>query len=475
MNKTNNKPFFAHLVGIGGNGLSSLARIYAAKGYLVSGSDHDTSEFIIGLENLGVKIYSNHSMSNVSPNIDLLVYSSAVPTEHIEIVTANQMGKRVIPSPIAFSEMVNESFGITVAGSHGKSTTTAMIAWMLTELGQDPAFSIGAYSYNLGTNGRWGNGPFVFETDEYNGAISLVRPQVAVITNVDYDHPDIYPSLDEYKNIFNTYLENSAANGIIIYPAETTWLASSQSSKHSKIWNFGEFHLSPTWSFKNVEKLSNGITKYDLCYKSKFLRTVNLRIPGVHNILNSIAALAAIASIELSVEKASETLNEFSGIKSRLDVIGIYKKTLIINDFASHPLEASAAIKAARQFNPRRLRCVYFPNSYHKNELFASYLKSSFMEADEVLVTNLKGIDDYGEIVVRDTKYVADNILQEHSNVMHLKNFEMAAEYLINTILPGDLILTLGPWIPNPITEILIENFSRDMDFFKGLIPEKWY
>ncbi len=472
----NNGKSKVYLIGIGGHSMSGLAKIYSQMGYSVYGSDHSNVSCISELQKMGITVFPKHSARNLSKTLDLVVASGAVPDENIEIQAAKRRRLHFLRRSQALSELINSLSGITIAGTHGKSTTSAMIAWILQQAGMDPSFLLGAIPRNFGVNGYWGTGPFVFETDEWDGVISLVQPYIAVVTNVEYDHPDIYETVEDYKKVFIDYIEKCKPDGLIVLPDNIPWLLAAAKKTGRNLVITGTENQKADWTASKIEYLKNGGVCFNVNFQGNDLGKISLKVSGKHNVLNALNAIAVASAMKISLSKIFLALECFSGVQSRFEILGQCNGTLVISDFVGHPTEANMTIQAALQYEPRRLRCVYLANAYHENPNFIETLGSSFLAADEILIPNLMGMNDDGDIVSEDTSYVATYLAQYLKKVYHFENYEEAARSLANSSLPGDIILTLGPCASNPVAESLISFWGdRFNKFDVTTSTDKWF
>ena len=337
-----------HLIGICGSGLSAIARILLEKGYTVTGSDRTLSPVALALEEAGARIYAGHKSEYVN-GADVVVRSSAIPDTNPEVQEALKLGIPVQKRSEFLGALLTEYDCIAVAGTHGKTTTTAMIAWMLKELGRDPSFIIGGISTNLGGNAHAGKGShFVIEADEYDRMFLGLKPVVAVITNVEYDHPDCFPSPDDYAEAFRQFVLGIQPGGLLVACADNSGAASLLRVAHQAGLRTAGYRLADLGdTFQGQEHV---------------LR--NLVVPGEHNILNALAAMTVAEALGLPLDRAAAALQEYRGVGRRFELRGEAGGITIIDDYAHHPTEIRATLAAACQrYSGRRLWAVWQPHT----------------------------------------------------------------------------------------------------------------
>lgn len=457
-----------HLIGIGGSGLSAIGRFLIERGYKVSGSDLELSPYARELENLGAEVFIGHKPDQIK-GADLVLRSSAIPENNVEVMAAKEKGIPVYKRSEFLGKITADSVCVAVAGSHGKTTTTAMISWMLTALDQDPSYLIGGKSKNLSTNAHAGTGPvFVIEADEYDYMFLGLKPHIAVITNIEYDHPDCFPAEKDFYDAFVRFLRQLDRNGkliacrddkltaqIIEYTAENLDLPS-----YTYGFEGGEVHPETEFSAKGLVLNQLGGYDFDVYLAQNFLTKISLKVPGVHNVYNATACLAVAYLLELPVEIAAQSLSDFKGTERRFELLAEVSGISVIDDYAHHPTEIKATIDAARKRYPdREIWAVWQPHTYSRIEtLFNDYL-TAFQAADHVLVTEI--------FASRETKRNDDSAIEivksmQHQDVHYLESNVLVVDYLVNHLNPGDVVLVLSAGDANQISLQLVEKLSRN-------------
>ena len=367
-----------HLIGIGGSGLSAIARLLVESGYAVSGSDRELSPFVEDLNKVGVDISIGHDPANIQ-GADLVVRSSAIPDDNPEVVAAHAEGIPVFKRSDFLGQLMDKKTGIAVAGTHGKTTTTAMIAWVLTELGSDPSFIVGSMMLNLGVNAHAGQGStFVIEADEYDRMFLGLKPRIEIITNLEHDHPDCFPSFEDLREAFNSFIELLPIDGTLIVCADDTGSASlvpharktgieviAYTIKDERTLNCPKWIRAHSIRTNSLGGFSFNVTS-NLGTDLEQL-TVDLQVPGIHNVSNALAVLVVISLLGLSVSQAADSLKTFQGTGRRFEFRGELKGIIVIDDYAHHPSEIRATLAAARALYPkRRLWAVWQPHTYSR-------------------------------------------------------------------------------------------------------------
>ena len=431
-----------HLIGIGGTGISSIARVLLEKGYVVTGSDRVLSPLALDLEIAGARVFEGHDASNIK-GANIVVRSSAIPDSNIEVVAAKQAGIPVLKRSEFLGTVLKDHVGIAIAGTHGKTTTTAMMAFCLNSLGLDPSYIIGGVSKDLSSNAHAGKGKhFVVEADEYDRMFMGLNPEVILLTNVEYDHPDCYPTPAVYVAAFVDFIKTLKPNGLLIacadYPRTAELLPAKPASAHAFTYGFSE-----NADYRAVNSKVNplGSYDYDVEYQGKKLCKVSLQIPGEHNVRNSLAVLATIHALGLPVEMAALNLHKFSGTGRRFDVIGEAGGITFVDDYAHHPSKIEATLSAARtRFPGRRLVALWQPHTYSRTKTLAADFVRSLEKADVVAVTEVyparEPVEAFSsaELVAR----------MANKEAFFCKTLEDAILLLEEKLVPGDVLLVLS-------------------------------
>ncbi len=437
-----------HLIGIGGTGLSAIARILVEMGYGVSGSDRADSAAVRDLQKLGVVFHAGHKPGNIQ-GADVVVRSSAIPDDNPEVVAARAAGIPVLKRADFLGSLMDGKTGIAVAGTHGKTTTTGMISWMLTALHQDPSFICGGVLTNLGVNARLGKSPFfVIEADEYDRMFLGLKPQIEVVTNVEYDHPDCFPTPADFQQAFDQFTALLPQHGTLVISHEDAGASRLMDSARQQGKNIIAFGLKKLGheARKTAETFASALIVNDkggYSFTASVLGKtvkVGLQVPGRHNVANALAALSVAQVLGLPLQDAASALEQFSGTGRRFEVLGEAGGVVIINDYAHHPTEIRATLSAARDRYPgKRLWAVWQPHTYSRTQALFDDFSKSFGDADEVIVTEI--------FAARETnpgfssRQVAAAI---PGQARYINSLAETVDYLNKYLKTGDVLLVLS-------------------------------
>ena len=457
-----------HMIGIGGSGLSAIARVLVESGYKVTGSDQLVTLTTRSLEESGIQVFIGHQPENVA-GADLVIRSSAIPDNNVEVQAARSADIPVVKRADFLSQWMVDRYGIAVAGTHGKTTTTAMISWMLSESGQDPTYIIGGVSKNLGTNARSGKSPlFVIEADEYDGMFLGLQPRIAVVTNIDYDHIDCYPTREDYYLAFREFTRHLGTSGILLAclddPGAERLLVDAI-ELGLKAFAYGIHTETVAEHQKRDYRAGNltlnnygGITFDAFVPKSKSeSRTswkIALQVPGVHNIRNALAAFAVADLLGLPLTQAANALAEYQGTARRFEVRGEAEGVTVIDDYAHHPAEIQATLAAAKARYPKSsLWAVWQPHTYSRTQAFFNEFTNSFKDADHVVVTEVYAAR---EPVL--AGFSARQIVSamDHPDAHFLPDFAQATDFLLEQMAPGDVLIVLSAGDATQISDQII-------------------
>jgi UDP-N-acetylmuramate--alanine ligase len=436
-----------YLIGIGGTGLSAIARVLLEMGHVVSGSDRAESVFTRELRSAGVNVHIGHSPKNIA-GAELVVRSSAIPDDNPEVVAANAAGIPVLKRADFLASLMEGKTGIAIAGTHGKTTTSAMIAWMLSELKQDPSFIIGGVLANLGTNANYGKGStFVIEADEYDRMFLGLKPTIEVVTNLEHDHPDCYPTLADLQAAFMEFVGHLSSNGTLIACADdpgANALLSQARLSGKKTLAYG---LEPAkGKAPQIETYSSALTvnqKGGFTFSASIMgktAKVELLVPGKHNILNALAALTVARQLDLPLTEAAQALSQYAGVGRRFEIRGQVHEITVIDDYAHHPTEIRATLAAARYRYPHSpIWVVWQPHTYSRTQILLRDFASSFGDADEVIVTEI--------YPAREPKqpFSSREVVEAMPRPAHfIASLPEVSQYLITHLNPGDVLLVLS-------------------------------
>jgi UDP-N-acetylmuramate--alanine ligase len=387
-----------HLIGIGGTGISAIARVLLEMGHTVSGSDRAESPFTRDLESAGVTIHIGHRPENIR-RAELVVRSSAIADDNPEVTAARAFNIPVLKRADFLGSLMDGKTGIAVAGTHGKTTTTSMLAWVLTALGQDSTFIVGGTLANLGVNAHAGKGAaFVIEADEYDRMFLGLKPVIEIVTSVEHDHPDCYPTPQDFYAAFVEFVLRLPPGGTLIAcadePGARRLLREARGLGRKTL--AYSLHSTPEAGAPRPDVFAEAVTPN---HHGGFSFTASvmgdsamaaLKVPGRHNVSNALAVLAAIRLLGLDLAEAGQALSEFRGTGRRFEVRGEAGGVTVIDDYAHHPTEIRATLAAARARYPgRRIWAVWQPHTYSRTQTLFDEFLGAFTDADEVVVTEV--------------------------------------------------------------------------------------
>lgn len=428
-----------HFIGIGGAGMSAIAKVLLERGVKVTGSDLKRSRVSIQLEAMGASVRVGHDPAHVE-GADVVVVSSAIRPSNPELQAARAQQIPVLSRGEALADVLSGRRSIVVAGTHGKTTTTSMIVTVLSSAGLDPTYLIGAGLNDAGTNARSGSGELaVAESDESDGSFLLLTPSIAVVTNVEQDHVDHWSSMDALREAFTSFMSSTEQDGSIVVPCTDAAVVEVAARTGRRIVCFGEGGVDA----RGVS-FEGGTTSFEITHGAH-RAGVTMRVPGHHNVSNALAAAAACLEAGVALDDVARGLAAYRGVERRFEVRGEAAGVTIIDDYAHHPTEVKATLAAARSGGWKRVVAVFQPHRYSRTAAFAVDFGSSFLDADRVVVTDVYGA---GEEAVPGVsgKLISDAVCAELPGrpVAYLPHRAELVSYLKGSLRPGDALLTMG-------------------------------
>lgn len=440
-----------HLVGIGGAGMSAIAKVLAGRGQSVSGSDQSESMYTQGLEEMGIRVEIGHRAENLG-EASVVVASSAIPEGNVELVAARERGIRVMHRKDFWPELLQGKRTVAVAGTHGKTTTTGLIAWMLDFGGLEPSFIVGGYLLDFDTNARAGEGDiFVVEADEYQRAFLGIKPEIAVITNIEHDHPDSFPTFDDFRGAFEEFARG-VRHTLVLY-AQDPQTSTLQIDGVKQV-SYG-LSASADWYAADIRPNTAGGSDFLVFHQDETLGLARSRLPGTHNVLNSLAAFAVVHELGLEFSVAREALTHYLGVRRRFEVLGEGGGVTIVDDYAHHPTEIIATLNSAKERYPEgRIWAVFQPHTYSRLKALEQEFRKAFSAADQVLVMDVFAARETEKSVISG-EVIAANI--EHEQVRYSGSIPETVELLSREVRPGDVVITLSAGDGNKVGELLLE------------------
>jgi UDP-N-acetylmuramate--alanine ligase len=436
-----------HFIGVGGIGMSGLAKMLISNNAIVSGSDQTESPVTKALSKAGAGLKIGHNAANLPPDLEAIVISAAIKDDNPELALAKEQGIKVYKYAQMLGQVFNQYDGIAVSGTHGKSTASAWLAFCLKQIGLDPGYIIGADIAQLGGSSAPGTGTnFIAEACEYDRSFLNLKPKVATILNIEADHLDYYSGVDEIVETFLQFAKGIKNGGRLI--------ANGQDKNVIKLicklppgfpcQTFG-FADSCNYSAQQIT-LENGLYSFEVVYNGRSLGTCSISLPGKHNILNALAVIAMARTIGIEPKDIMEQLPKFTGIDRRLMLKTKIDGITIIDDYAHHPTEIRASLEAIRQrYEPKRLFCVFQPHQYSRTRFLLDDFAESFKLADITILPEIYFVRDTQESKkqVNSLKLV-ERIRAKCSKAIFIDGFEEICQYLEENIIAGDAIVTMG-------------------------------
>ena len=445
-----------HLVGIGGAGISAIAKVLLGRGAEVTGSDRVRSIYAAALEREGIRIAYDHSAENVV-GASLVVASSAIPEGNVELVHAMELGIPVLRRDAFLRDLTAGSETIAVAGTHGKTTTTALIAWLLVQTGLDPTFMVGGMVTDFKSNARVGQGPhFVIEADEYDRAFLGLRPKVAVVTNVEHDHPDCYPTKADFHSAFQSFVDQ--VEDCLIVCGDDEGAQSLYPGSARKV-TYG-FSRDEDWQAEEIRTNPAGGSDFLVIKNGETLSLSRTRLPGDHNVKNALAALVVVDQLGVDFKRANEALTEFHGVERRFELLGEAKGVTVIDDYAHHPTEIRATLQAARErFPGQEVWAVFQPHTYSRIRSLLDEFAQAFADADRVLILEVFAARE-AEDPTLSGKVIAENI--DHGDVRFVPDMNGAAQMLFDEVREKSVVITLSAGDGNKVGRLLLEKLKTN-------------
>ena len=430
-----------HFIGVGGMGMGTLALLMLAKGFQVSGSDQKESELTHQLREKGAKIFIGHDIRNIE-GADCIVYSSAIKADNPEMFQAFSLHLPVLKRAELLAQLLNKEVGITVAGAHGKTTTSSMASYLLIKAGLKPTTAVGGivnqgdYNANLGI-GRH----MVAEVDESDGSFLYFAPHFSIITNIDFEHVDYYHTFEKIQEAYAKFVDRTVPNGIVIMCGDDKILSGivEKSGRRFTTYGFGQYN---EWVGTNIHLDSFG-SSYDCYHKGNLVGRFSLTVPGKHNVLNSLAIVALGHELKIDLTVIQETLKTFQGVKRRFERKGEAGGVLVVDDYGHHPTEIAATLQTAKTLDRKRLLVVFQPHRYSRTKFLMNEFSGCFNLADHLILMDIYPASEKPIEGVTTETLMARIREKRPQETLHLKK-DQVVDHVMGFVKPGDLVLTLG-------------------------------
>ena len=450
-----------HFIGVGGVGMSGLAEVLCTLGFEVSGSDLRDGDVVRRLSRLGVRVHLGHRESNVA-GADVVVYSTAIPKQNPEVQEAVRMGIPIISRGEMLAELMRVKYAVAIAGSHGKTTTTSLVATVLGAAGLDPTVLVGGRMANFGSNARLGQGDlFVAEADESDGSFLRLTPTIAVVTNIDPEHLDYYGTHDNLKTAFLQFVEKVPFYGLAVLCLDHPDVQELLPRVRRRHVTYG---LSPQADYSATDLRARGVDgSFTAMRRGEALGDFHVRLPGKHNVLNCLAAIAIADELEVPLDVIREALSSFKGVGRRFSVTDEIDGITLVDDYGHHPAEIAATLEAASDAFPGRVLVAFQPHRYSRTEHLFEEFTRCFNKADVLYVTD---VYPAGEAPIEgiDSGTLTAAIRQHgHQAATYVGDRRALAQALAREARPGDVVLSLGAGDINKVLpEIASELCAND-------------
>lgn len=451
-----------HFVGIGGIGLSAIAHILLQRGYVISGSDMHLSPITRNLVRQGATVSEGHRGKNIS-DANAVIISSAIRDSNPEILAAMEEGTPVFKRGQALAWLMKDRTGIAVAGTHGKTTVSAMIGLILWRANLDPTIVVGGMVPELGSNAMNGNGQyFVVEADEYDRTFLQLGPEVVAVTNIEMDHPDCYLDLEDMVQTFSDFLARLPTDGLVVACGDDAQARSVvKGLSTSAVVTYG-LGTDVDWRAMDLQQNALGGTDFRVMAGGEQKGWFQLGVPGNHNVSNALAAI--VISDHLGVEPgfARETLKNFQGVGRRFEVKGEVQEITVIDDYAHHPSEIKATLAGARKrYNQRRIWVVFQPHTYSRTKALLGEFAAAFDNADRVMVTPVYAAREMNTLGIGSSDLVS---MMNHPGAEYVASLSETTSLLARQLVPGDVLITMGAGDVWRVGEELLATLGHEDD-----------
>ena len=437
-------PLAVHFIGIGGISMSGLAEILLEEGFHISGSDAKESALTDALEKKGARIYYGQRASNISGSTDVVVYTAAIHPDNPEFARAKELGIPMLTRAELLGQIMrNYDTPIAVAGTHGKTTTTSMLSHILLKGDCDPTISVGGILPAIGGNIRVGQSEtFLTEACEYTNSFLSFFPKISIILNMDADHLDFFKDIDDIRRSFRRFAELLPADGTLIINADTPEYQSITEGLSCQVITYG-LENNADYTASDITYDEFGHASFNVRYKGSDLGRCSLKVPGSHNVSNALSAVAAGRLLNLSWEVIAEGLLSFTGTDRRFQYKGTVGGVTIIDDYAHHPTEIEATLKAAANYPHRKVWCVFQPHTYTRTKALLPEFAQALTLADHVVLADIYAARETDTLGIS-SEDLADRIRELGTPCEYFPTFDEIENFLLENCTQGDLLITMG-------------------------------
>lgn len=449
-----------HFIGIGGISMSGLAEILLTEGYKVSGSDANNSYIVERLKSLGADIYINHNKDNIK-DADLVVYTDAIAMDNEELIAAQNKNLPIVDRATFLGALMkNYTNSIAISGTHGKTTTTSMVATILNRSVLNPTILLGGKLDEIGGNVKLGTREYLLtEACEYKGNILKYFPTMAVILNMDEDHLDYYKDINHIVNTFVDYGKNIQDEGYLIINTDDANAKEVIKNTNANIIGFG-INNKTDYTAEKISFSEEGYPIFMLNIKGKSLYPVKLNVMGVHNVYNALASIAVTHTLGIPIETISEAIEDYKGTHRRLEIKGIINGIKIIDDYAHNPTEIKAALEALRNSTSEKIWCIFQPHTYTRTKLLLNSFATAFKNADKVIIPDIYAAREKNTGLIHSSDLV-NAIIDNGTDAVYMSSFESIENYILENAKSGDIVVTMGAGNVYTIGDALLETAER--------------
>ena len=438
------KPMNIHFIGIGGISMSGLAEVLLSRGFHVSGSDAKSSPLTKALEAKGVRLYYGQRASNISDEVELVVYTAAISQTNPEYQEALSRHLPMLTRAELLGQMMkNYPVSIAVAGTHGKTTTTSMLAQILLEAHKDPTISVGGILPSIGGNIRVGHSDlFLTEACEYTNSFLSFYPTLSIILNMDADHLDFFKDIEDIRHSFRAFAELLPEDGTLIINADTPHYTDIIEGLTCKVITTA-LEAEAEYTASDIRFDKYGHASFTVLHNGRKDGSYYLKVPGIHNVSNALAAIAAAKCLEIGEEALVRGLGSFTGTERRFEYKGEIAGITVIDDYAHHPTEIAATLKAAKNYPHRQLWCVFQPHTYSRTRSLLPEFAQALAAADHVVLADIYAARETDDLGIS-SQNLQESIRQLGAHCEYFPSFDQIEQYLLASCAPGDMVITMG-------------------------------